>query len=112
MHLLNSLDNLLRWNDRLFLDWVAGITPLFKRITNLRAPRFDRRCADEVITIDMRLLVHLGVVPCIRHRETMAIGRHLEPFDETRLGRPDSAAGNHPRSESCGFDEQRASVVA
>src|SRR4026207_1068827 len=88
--LQNSLDDLLWRNDRLFLDWIPGITPLFKRVTDLCAPRFAHGCGLEIIAGDRRFLGAFRVVPGVGHRQAIAIRRHLEPFEQAGLWRPNS----------------------
>src|SRR5262245_57705063 len=106
------LDRLLRRDDRLLLDWIAGVAPLFERIAHQRSVRWHRRRALEVQTVHVRLLIDLWIVPRVDDREPPAVGRHVEPFDQTRLRRPETAAGNRSLRKTGCFDDERVSVVA
>src|SRR5262245_40129586 len=76
--MLNSrsfLDGLLRRDDRLLLDRIAGVAPLFECITHQRSVRFQRWRALEVQAVHVRLLIDLWVVPRVKDREPLAVGR-------------------------------------
>src|SRR4029450_9914722 len=106
------LDCLLRRHHPPLLDRIAGVAPLFQRITHRRALRADRRCALEVQTVDVRLLIDLRVLPRVNDREPLAVWRQLEPLDETGLRRPNPSSGNSSIRKSGCFHNQRASFVA
>ena len=52
-----------------------------------------RERALEVQAVHVRLLIDLRVLPRVDDREPPAVGRQFEPFGQTRLRRPDTAAG-------------------
>src|SRR5262245_35862641 len=66
------LDGLLRRDNRLLLDRIAGVAPLFERVTHQRSVRPHRRRALEVQAVDVRLLINLRVFPRVNDREPPA----------------------------------------
>src|SRR5262245_32540493 len=106
------LDGLLRRDDRLLLDRIAGVAPLFQRITDEGAVRLHRRGALEVEAVDVRLLINFRVLPRVDDREPLAVSRQFEPLDEARFRRANAAAGNGSGRKPGRLDHERAAFVA
>src|SRR4030095_5543854 len=100
----SSLLRLLRRHDRLPLDRIAGVAPLFERVTVGRQPL-------QHVLVRMRLLIELRIAPDVLDREPSAIRRNLEPLYEMRFWCTEPARSDRSLREADRIYDQRVTVI-